>query len=270
MKIWQSLSRAAVVGVAALGLTLPAFAAGEYKDPRKPEWEHAGVFGKFDKAQLQRGLQVYREVCASCHGLKFVAFRTLGQKGGPFYDPAYKNPNDNPVIKALAAEYIIMDGPDELGDMFERPGRPADYFPSPFPNENAARSANGGAYPPDLSVITKARHYGADYIYSLMSGYTDPPEGLDIQPPLYYNPYFPGKKIAMPPQLYEGFPVYAEGQPTATVDQMALDVTAFLQWASDPHQIARKELGFAVLIYLSIFALLLYMSYKQIWRNVKH
>lgn len=266
----NTLLRFGTGALVALGLALPAMAAGEYKKPRKPDWEHAGVFGTFDKAQLQRGFQVYKEVCSSCHGMKFVAYRTLGQNGGPFYDENYPNPNDNPVVKAIAAEYTIVDGPDEVGDMFERPGRPADYFPSPFANENQARAANGGAYPPDLSVITKARHYGADYIYSLMSGYEDPPADMEVIPPLWYNPYFPGKKIAMAPQLFDGRVEYAPGNPEATTEQMAKDVTAFLQWASDPHQIQRKQLGFATLIYLTLFAGLLYMSYKQIWRNVKH
>jgi ubiquinol-cytochrome c reductase cytochrome c1 subunit len=266
----RKFSRSAVLATAVLGLAAPVLAAGDYKHPIHHHWHHEGVFGTFDKAQLQRGFQVYREVCSSCHGLKFVAFRTLGQKGAPFFDEEFPNPNDNPVIKALSAEYTITDGPDEVGDMYERPGRPSDFLPSPYPNEQAARAGNGGAYPPDLSVITKARHYGANYIYSLMRGYYEAPADFDVAPGLYYNPYFPGREIAMAPQLNEGRLDFAEGQPIATTEQMAEDVTAFLQWASDPHQIARKRMGFGVIIFLTIFAGLLYMSYKQIWRNVKH
>ena len=200
------------------------------------------------------------------------AFAIWLRKGGPFYDEDYPNPNDNPVIRALAAEFIVMDGPDETGDMFERAGRPADYFPQPFANDEMARLANGGALPPDLSVITKARNHGhgADYLYSLLLGYGRTPDGDPPRPGLYYNPWFPGGLIAMAPPLADGLVTYAEGQPPATVEQMSEDVTAFLAWASDPHQEKRKRLGFVTIAYLSIFAGLMWLSYKQIWKDVKH
>lgn len=263
--------RAGVVAlIGAAALAGPAFAAGDAYSPKHHDWTFSGPFGTFDKEQLQRGFQVYREVCASCHGMKFLSFRNLGQKGGPFYDPDFPDPADNPVVRAIASQYTIVDGPDDVGDMFERPGIVADTFPSPFPNEAAARAANGGAYPPDMSVIVKARHYGADYIASLINGYYEPPEDLQIDQGLYYNPYFAGGKIAMAPQLIEGRLDYAEGQPLATPEQMAEDVSAFLAWASDPHADARKRMGFMAIIYLGVLAVLLWLSYKQIWRNVEH
>ena len=268
--ISRMFAKAVFVIAASLSASGAALAAGEAKPPEHHHWHFAGPVGSFDQAQLQRGLQVYREVCASCHALEHISFRNFGEKGGPFYDKQYPNPNDNPYVRAVAAEAVVVDGPDDDGDMFERAGRPADKVPGPYANEQLARLSNGGALPPDLSIITKARHHGTDYVRSLMLGYVTPPEGKEPTPGLYYNPYFAGDYIAMAPQLTEGRVTYAEGQPEATPEQMAEDVTAFLTWAADPHADARKRLGFIVMGYLVVFAILLWLSYKQIWKNVKH
>lgn len=274
--------------LAALGLALiagQAQAAGGAKHPREVEYSFEGPFGKFDKAQLQRGYKVYREVCSACHAMNMVYFRNLGQKGGPFYDPKYPNPNDNPYVKALAADIQVPDIDSETGDAIQRPATSADHFPSPFPNDAAARASNGGALPPDLSVIAKARHGGAHYIYSLLAGYTDPPAGLTVAPGQHYNPYFPGDLtsawsgphdkvppggvLAMPPQLAPGKVTFDDGTPS-TIDQQAKDVAAFLAWAAEPKMEERKAFGFGAMIYLLLLTGLLYASYRRIWRNVAH
>ncbi|MCG8442554.1 MAG: cytochrome c1 [Caulobacterales bacterium] len=270
MTSWLTRAGGSLFGSLALFFGGGALAAEGKLAPEHHHWHHAGPFGVFDRAQLQRGFQVYRQVCAVCHGLEYLSFRNLGQKGGPFYDADYPNPGDNPVIRALAAEYMITDGPDEGGDMFERPGRPSDSFPDPFANDQVARLVNNGALPPDLSVITKARHHGADYLRSLLLGYGRTPEGEPPRLGLYYNPWFEGGQIAMAPPLIDGMIEYAEGQPPATIEQQAEDVVAFLAWAADPHQEQRKQLGFITLAYLSLFAGLMWLSYKQVWSDVKH
>ena len=285
----RSLLGAATAAVL-LAVAGPALAAGGAKHPHDVKFSFEGPFGRFDQQQLQRGYKVYREVCASCHALNLLSFRNLGQPGAPFYDPDYPNPNDNPFVKQIASEYQIPDIDSETGDTITRPGTAADRFPQPFPNEAAARGANGGAYPPDLSVITKARHGGADYIAALMTGYPTPPAGLTVPPGQYYNPYMagdvsafwqtdrkpedrdpppPGGFIAMPPQLSDGRVEFDDGT-RSTARQQAEDVAAFLAWATDPKMEERKRTGFAVLIYLSIFAGLTYASYRRIWRNVAH
>jgi ubiquinol-cytochrome c reductase cytochrome c1 subunit len=262
----------------------PALAAGDAKTPEPVDFSFKGPFGRFDQAQLQRGYKVYREVCAACHSMELVSFRNLGQKGGPFYDPAYSNPNDNPYVKTIAAEYQINDIDSETGDVIQRPGTSADAFPSPYPNEAAARAGNGGALPPDLSVMAKARKYGPDYIHALLAGYKDPPAGLKVTPGQYYNPYMAGDTtpfwtgeghapeggfIAMPPQLAPDKVTFDDGTPS-TIDQQAKDVAAFLYWAAEPKMEERKAFGFGAMIYLVIFAGLLYASYRRIWRNVAH
>ena len=277
------------IAIAALGLALvsgPALASGTTQAPLKEvEFSFEGPFGKFDQAQLQRGYKVYREVCSACHSMNLMSFRNLGQKGGPFYDAKFKNPNDNPYVKAIAAEYQIDDIDSETGDTVKRPGIPADRFPNPFANEPAARASNGGALPPDLSVIVKARHHGAHYVYSLLSGYKDPPPGLKAGPGQNYNPYMPGDLtafwsgphdkvpvggfIAMPKQLEPDKVTFDDGV-KSTIDQQAKDVAAFLAWASEPKMEERKQFGLAAMIYLLIFAGLLYASYRRIWRNVAH
>jgi ubiquinol-cytochrome c reductase cytochrome c1 subunit len=275
------------IALAALGFALlasPALAA-THAEPKHVDWTFAGPFGKFDAEQLQRGYKVYREVCSACHSMDFMYFRTLGEKGGPFYDPKYPNPNDNPYVKSLAADIQVPDVDQETGDATQRPATPADKFPRPFPNEYAARASNGGALPPDLSVITKAREGGPDYIFSILTGYMPPPPGLKVGPNQHYNRYFPGdlsanwtgdKKhvppggfIAMPPPLASGKVTFDDGTPS-TVENEARDVTAFLAWASEPKQLERKQFGLGATIYLLIFTVLVYFSYRRIWRDVAH
>lgn len=251
------------------------------KKPQLLDWSFAGVFGTYDPAQLQRGFQVYREVCSFCHGIKYVAFRNLGEPGGLGYSQAQ--------VAALAAEYEIADGPDEDGEMFTRPGRPSDRFPSPFPNDQAAAAANGGAVPPDLSLMAKARavsrgpvwtvldfftqyqEAGADYIHALLTGYGEQPlHGLAIPDGVHFNPYFlAGPAIAMPSPLSDGVVDYTDGSPQ-TVDQYAKDVSAFLMWTAEPHLVARKRLGFQVLVFLAVFATLMYLTKRRVWAAVAH
>ncbi|MCH1541997.1 MAG: cytochrome c1 [Alphaproteobacteria bacterium] len=245
--------------VLAVGLSAPASAAGDAKPPAEMGWQFDGLFGTYDRNALRRGFQVYKEVCASCHSLNQIAFRNLSQEGGPEFSEA--------EVKAIAKEYLVEDGPDDYGDMFERDALPRDKFPSPYPNENAARAANGGAYPPDLSLITKARGGGADYIHALLSGYEDAPEGVEMRAGLYYNPYMAGGKIAMPVPLLEELVEYSDGT-EATVEQMSMDVTHFLNWTAEPELEQRKRMGFMVLIYLTIFAGLMFFSMRKIWADL--
>lgn len=268
----MTISRIIAAALAAFSLGAVAQAAeGEYTKPEHHHWHHAGPFGTYDRHAVQRGFQVYQEVCASCHALSLLKFRNLGERGGPFESEEFPNANDNLVVMQIAANYMVMDGPDEAGDMFERTALPSDAFPSPFENDNQARASNGGALPPDLSLIVKARSHGADYIRSLLLGYSeDVPADINIAPGQYYNEYFSGGAIAMaPPISFEGQVEYADGTP-ATVDQMVEDVTVFLTWVGDPHMEARKQMGVMVLIYLFIFSILVYLAYRQIWANVKH
>lgn len=267
MRLIRTLLIATTGALAAVGI---ASAAGEYRKPEPHRFSFDGPFSSFDRAAVQRGFYVYTQVCAACHSMAHLSFRHLGQRGGPFYDPNFPNPNDNPVVRAIAAEFIVEDGPDDFGEMFERAGRPSDRFPSPYANEQQGRAANNGAYPPDLSIITRARHYGAPYIRSLMMGYgEEPPADLTVGVGLYYNPYFPGGLIAMPPQFEDGLLEYADGT-EATVEQMANDVTEFFAWASDPHMEQRKSMGLMVLLYLIILCGLLFFTYRQVWSKVKH
>ena len=253
-----TLKTLAASAVLVAGLLSPAHAAGEAKHPEAIGWSFNGPTGTFDRNALRRGFQVYKEVCASCHGLSQVSFRNLSQDGGPEFSEA--------EVKAIAAEYTVEDGPDSYGDMFERPALPKDRFVEPYPNENAGRAANGGAYPPDLSLITKARSGGADYIHALLTGYSEAPEGVEMRPGLYYNPYMPGGKIAMPSPLLEDIIEYGDGTP-ATVEQMSSDVVQFLTLAAEPELEARKRTGIMVLIYLTIFAGLMYFSMRKIWAD---
>ncbi|MBX6425668.1 MAG: cytochrome c1 [Variibacter sp.] len=272
-------SRPLALTLLAFSLLLPAAHAGaaEAEQPPRQKWSFSGPFGLFDRAQLQRGLKVYREVCQTCHGLTRVAFRNLAEPGGPGFTTAQ--------AAAIAAEYRIKDGPNDQGEMFERPGRLADYFPAPFPNAQAARVANNGVAPPDLSVIAKARTYergfpwflfdivtqyqeqGPDYIVALLTGYEEPPAGFQLPPGTQYNKYFPGHAIAMPPPLSDGRVEYTDGTPQ-TVEQYAKDVTAFLVWAAEPHMEARKRIGFQVMVFLIVFAGLLYFVKKKVWSGV--
>jgi ubiquinol-cytochrome c reductase cytochrome c1 subunit len=237
-----------------------SLAAGDAEKPIKVDWSFNGFFGKFDRAQLQRGYQVYKEVCASCHSMKYLSYRNLGEKGGPEFSEA--------EVKAIAAGFTVQDGPNEDGDMFERPGLPKDKFVSPYPNEKAARAVNGGAYPPDMSVLVKARSGGANYIYSILMGYEEAPEGMKIDDGVYYNKFMPGQKIRMSAPLSEGSVEYADGTPTS-VSQMSKDVTAFLTWAAEPHLEKRKRIGFKTILYLLIFSVLIFFSMKKIWSRVE-
>lgn len=242
-----------------------------HKHPKELHLASNGFFGKYDKAQLQRGLQVYKEVCAGCHGLDKVAFRDLGALG---YNEAQ--------VKNFAAGYEIADINPETGEPSLRKGLPSDYFPSPYANETAGRAANNNAYPPDLSLITKARHDGAAYVYSLLTGYADPKtyknaegkalpkEAMPSSATLHFNPYFANLNLAMPaPLTSDGQVTYAEGNPAPTVDQMAKDVSAFLVWTAEPKLENRHRAGLAVVIFLLIATALGYMSYQNIWAEAK-
>lgn len=255
------------------GGSLTANAAGGYESDYKMEhkhWHFQGMRGTYDRAAAQRGYQVYREVCSSCHALEHLAFRHLGDKGAPWYDEAFPNPNDNPFVKTFAADWTIEDIDSETGDIIERPGTPADKFPPIYPNDAAARGSNGGALPPDLSVMVSARGGGADYLYNLLVAYeAEKPDDVVLTPGLYYNPVMEGGKIAMPPQLSDGLVEYADGT-EATVEQMAADVTEFLAWSADPKLEQRKTAGFATMIYLLILSILLWFSYQRVWKDVKH
>lgn len=260
---------AAAAGVLALGA--PAFAAeGEAEHPESYDFSFKGPFGTYDRAAVQRGFQVYMEVCSACHGMEHMRFRHLGQEGGPFEEvngETFDNPNDNPAVLAIAAEYTVLGEPDDFGDREDRPRIPADPFPEPYDNVQQGRAANNGAYPPDLSVITKARHGGADYVRSLLIGYEDPPEDVELGSGQYYNRYFEGGVLAMAPPLTEGQVSYEDGT-EASVEQMSTDVTHFLAWASDPHMEQRKSMGLMVMIYLIILTGLLFAAYRQVWRKL--
>jgi len=240
-----------------LMISFPMMAAGDQKPLQKQNWSFNGPTGTFDKAASQRGFQVYKEVCAACHSLNLVAFRTLAALG---YNEA--------EIKAIAGAYEVTDGPDDLGEMFQRKATPADHFPAPYANDKAARAANNGALPPDLSLMIKARVGGADYVYSLLTGYEAPPADVHVPETLHYNPYFPGHQIAMTPPLQDGLLTYSDGsQPT--VAQMAHDLVTFLAWVAEPEMERRKEIGFKSLIYLFVFSVLMYFTMRKVWANVK-
>ena len=223
------------------------------------DWSFKGITGKFDRSSLQRGYQVYTEVCASCHSMKLVSYRNLGEPGGPEFAVDQ--------VKAIAANFEVEDGPNADGEMFTRPGRPSDKFVSPYPNVQAATAANGGAYPPDMSVLVKARKGGSDYIYSVLMGYEDPPAGFELEDGVYYNKYMDGKKIKMSNPLSEGIVTYSDGT-VATEAQMAKDVTTFLTWTAEPHLETRHKMGVKVLIFLTIFSFLVYLSMKRIWSRI--
>ena len=234
--------------------------AAEKVELLKTEWSFKGLFGKFDRGALQRGYQVYTEVCASCHSMKYLSYRNLAEKGGPEFTTAQ--------AKAIAASFEVKDGPNDDGEMFMRPGRLSDKFVMPYENVKAAQAANGGAYPPDMSVLVKARGGGVDYIYSLLQGYEDPPIGLTLDDGVYYNKFMYGNKIKMPNQLSDGLVEYADGT-KATIEQMSKDVTTFLMWSAEPHLESRHKMGFKAIIYLIILTTLVYFSMKKIWSGIK-
>ncbi|UMY20034.1 cytochrome c1 [Methylobacterium organophilum] len=279
---------AAALLAAGLGLSFglaPARAEeGHGANPPREHWSFAGVFGRFDQAQLQRGFQIYKEVCSNCHAMKLVAFRNLAEEGGPGFSEGQ--------VKALAETYKLKELNDN-GEEVERPARPADRFPPPFPNDKAAAAANGGKTPPDFSVLAKARTFergfpwflvdvlpfvgyseqGVDYIHALLTGYEEPPKGFEMPASGHYNKWYPGHIIAMPPPISDGqveYPKNDKGQPVVpeTVEQYSHDVAAFMAWAAEPHMMARKALGFRVILFLILLAGLLYYVKKQIWKKV--
>ncbi|WP_068086356.1 cytochrome c1 [Polycladidibacter stylochi] len=283
-------------GIAALACGVlagsPALASGDAPHIDEQSWSFSGPFGQYDKAQLQRGFKIYQEVCSSCHSMHYLSFRNLAEEGGPGFSVD--------EVKALAAEYEVTDGPNSDGEMFERPAKPFDRFPSPFANVEEAKVSNGGAYPPDLSLIAKARgtgrgwkilsdvftqyqEGGPDYIYNLLTGYKEEFPACAGEQDNYYNPKFIGGSlpaecngghltgggIAMAPPLSDEIVEYTDGTPM-TVDQYARDVSAFLMWTAEPKLEQRKRMGLGVLSFLVIFASLLYFSKRKIWKNVDH
>ena len=237
---------------------VPAFANSGGHEPKQVEWSFDGVFGKLDKPSVQRGLQVYKEVCSSCHSLKRVAFRSLTEIG-----------LSEAEAKSFAAGYTVKDGPNDMGDMFERPGALSDHFPGPYANDKLARVANNGALPPDLSLMTKAREDGPNYVYSILTGYGQPvPEGVTVAEGAYYNPYMPGGIIKMPQPLHDDQVTYQNADTKATLDQEAHDIVNFLQWAAEPEMETRKRMGIHVLLFLGIMTSFFYVLKKRIWSNL--
>lgn len=298
---------AIAIAAASFGLVGAASAAGGgAHENKKVDWSFNGPFGVYDKEAAQRGFQVYRTICAGCHALEQLSFRNLGDKGGPFYlescpegvgeDVDCRKPADNPIIKALAAEYEVQDGPDDLGEMFMRPGVPSDRIPRPFANEQQARAANGGALPPNLALVVKARPDGANYVYSLLTGYEEPPASVELGVGQYYNAYFPGDMsqllkpefrdaegnplpdveiphggvLAMSSPLSDGIVDYADPATPETVEQYAKDVVQFLAWAAEPKMEQRKSLGIVTIGYLIILSIILFFSYRAVWSKVDH
>jgi ubiquinol-cytochrome c reductase cytochrome c1 subunit len=278
----KALILAAILGWASAAS--PSLAATTAEEPKDVHWSFEGPLGRFDQEQLQRGYKVYHDVCSSCHAMHLMNYRNLGQPGGPFYDPKYPNPNDNPKVKAIAAEFQVSEPDTDTGDMVKRPATPADAFVSPFANEYAARASNGGALPPDLSLVVKAREGGPQYVYSILTGYAPVPTGLKVPAGKYYNPYMAGDLtanwsgagaapiggfIGMPRQLFDDRVTYDDGM-KATASQEAMDVTAFLAWAAEPHADERKASGVAVMIFLLLFSGLMYVAYHRLWKDVDH
>ncbi len=264
---------------AVAGFGMRAAYAQEAEAPPEQRWSFSGPFGLYDTQQLQRGFKIYREVCSNCLSLKLLAFRNLADPGGPSFTEAQ--------AAAIAATFQVTAGPNDQGEMFQRPGKISDRFPPPFANDQAARNANGGALPPDMSVLAKARSYergfpwfiidaftqyqeeGPDYIHGILNGYEDPPAGVTLPPGAQYNKYFPGHAIGMPKPLSDGQVEYTDGTPT-TVDQYGRDVAAFLAWASEPKLDERKRLGFQVFVFLIVLTGLLYFTKKKVWHDVLH
>jgi ubiquinol-cytochrome c reductase cytochrome c1 subunit len=241
-------------------------APSEALPPKSISWSFNGPFGTYNRAALQRGFQVYKEVCSACHALSHVAIRNVADPGGPGFSPA--------EVAALAAGYKVPAEPDEQGKTVDANGQPltraaspADYFPPPFPTEKAARAANNGALPPDLSLIVKARDGHENYVYSILTGFGQaPPANLKVASGLNYNPYFPGRQIAMPPPLTNGSVTFADGTPN-TIDEEARSVVTFLSWASEPKMEERKRIGFGVMIFLIGMTVLLFFSYRRVWHG---
>ncbi len=249
---------APVTEAAATPAAVEAHPPGEHAAPdtKHQHWHFSGMFGTYDRAALQRGLKVYREVCSACHSLKRVYFRNLEDIG-----------YDDGQVKNIASQYTVADGPNDEGEMFDRPGLPSDHFVSPYPNDNAAKAVNNGALPPDLSLITKARHHGPDHVFGILTGYEAAPAGITLLPGQSWNRQMPGNIIAMAQPLQDGQIAYEDDTPQ-TVDQYARDVVQFLAWAADPYMEERKRTGIKVLIFLAVFAGIMYGVKKKIWANL--
>jgi ubiquinol-cytochrome c reductase cytochrome c1 subunit len=235
----------------------PALAAGEALPPPDTHFSFDGLFGTFDRESAQRGFQVYKEVCSNCHSMRQLFYRNLRELG-----------LSDAEVRAIAATVQVQDGPNDEGQMFERPGRPSDRFRSPFANEKAARAANNGALPPDLSVITKAREHGADYIYALLTGYSDPPEDFHLMDGMNYNKYFAGRQIAMAPPLTEEGQVEFHDGTKDTIEQKAHDVVTFLAWAAEPELENRKQMGVRIVLFLTILGGLVDAVKRKVWSDV--
>lgn len=265
----KKIKKISLVAAVVLGSFQMAHASGGGAHIEKYDWPQNGVFGKFDRAAMQRGLQVYREVCAACHSLDMIAFRNLTDLG-----------YNEDEVKAIARDYDVEAAPDDEGEVSTRPATPSDYFPSPFENEQAARASNNGALPPDFSLIIKSREhvslfapwtsvYGEDYLVALMMSYEEEaPHGVVMQDGMNYNAVFEGNQIAMAPPLSEGLVEYADGT-EASVEQMSKDIAVFLYWVSDPSMEQRKQMGLKVIAFMILMSILLYYTNKQVWRNVK-
>jgi ubiquinol-cytochrome c reductase cytochrome c1 subunit len=250
-----TLKALAVLGSLVAFAPAPASAAGEEIHLPNTRFSFSGIFGTYDRASAQRGFQIYKEVCANCHAMHLLSYRNLRALG-----------LTEAQVAAIAATVQIQDGPNDEGQMFERPGRPSDRFRSPFPNPQAARAANNGALPPDLSVIAKAREGGAPYIYALLTGYGDPPAGVTMMEGMNYNRYFPGHQIAMAPPLSAGQVEFADGT-QSTVENMAHDVATFLQWAAEPELEERRAMGIKIILFLTVLAGLAYAVKRKVWAN---
>ena len=234
--------------------------SAEKQELLKVDWSFKGYLGKFDRGSLQRGYQVYTEVCASCHSMKYLSYRNLAEEGGPEFT--------NEEAKAIAANFEGTDGPNDDGEMFIRPAKLSDKFVNPYQNDKEAIASNGGAYPPDMSVLVKARSGGANYIYSVLLGYVDPPSDISLDDGVYYNKYMYGNKIKMSAPLSDDIVEYSDGT-KATTEQMSKDVVTFLMWAAEPHLEQRHKFGFRVIIYLIIISVLVYFSMKKIWSRIE-
>ena len=255
-----------LAGALSLGIAGSAQAAGAPTPPAQ-KWSFDGLFGTYDRAALQRGFQIYKEVCSACHAMNQIRFRDLGGGPGGAHAPLIGLGFTEDEVKAIAAETKVMDGPNDQGEMFERAARPADRFKKPFPNEQAARAANNGAYPLDLSLIIDARKNGSDYVYGLMTGYKDAPAGMQMSDGMHYNEWFAGHQIAMVKPLDDDRVTYSDGT-KATVPQMAKDVVTFLAWASEPNMEHRKALGVKVILFLVLLSGLLYAVKRKVWADL--
>lgn len=256
MRRFQASLAALLVGI---GLAIPAGTGARAEESialLSQPWSFDGLFGTFDRAAQQRGFQIYKEVCSNCHALSLLSYRNLTALGF-----------NEDQVKTIAADYKVQDGPNDQGEMFERPARPSDHFVKPFPNEKAARAANNGAYPPDLSLITKARKGGPDYVYSILNGYGDPPPDTKVMDGMNYNKYFPGHQIGMPPPLSAGAVTFADGTP-ASVPQMAHDVVTFLEWAAEPELESRKRIGLETILFLIVLTGMLYAVKRKVWAEI--